>query len=118
MDERRAYPRMRVDKNAACTIENRFTPLACNVDDISLSGVRITMSKNLFPEAFSNITLDIPETLSFNVGTHVAWHDEYEGKNTYGLAFNRLDDGDRDKIAIFIKDNLFKTLSKEWWRGL
>ena len=100
MDERRGYPRMRVGKEATCAIENRLAPIACNVEDISLSGVRITMSKNLFPEVFSNITLNIPEGLSFNAGAHVAWHDEYEGRNTYGLSFNRLDDTEKDKIAL------------------
>jgi len=48
MEERRVYPRMRVGREAEITIENRISPLLCTVEDISLSGVRLTMSKNLF----------------------------------------------------------------------
>lgn len=118
MEERRIYPRMKVDRAASCMIENRIAPIVCNVEDISLSGIRITMLKKLLPEVFSNVTLDIPNALSFNAGAHVAWHDEYEGKNTYGLSFNRIDDADKDKIAAFIRDNSFKDLREQWWKGL
>ncbi len=118
MEERRVYPRMRVDREATCVIENRVAPIACSVDDISLNGIRITMSRNLLPEVFSNVTLAITDALSFNAGAHVAWHDEYEGRNTYGLSFSRIDDIDRDKIAAFIRDNSFKDLREQWWKGL
>ncbi|MDD3087905.1 MAG: PilZ domain-containing protein [Candidatus Omnitrophica bacterium] len=118
MEERRIYPRMRVGREAAVTIENRVSPLLCTVEDISLSGVRLTMAKNLLSEVFSNISLAISDALSVDLGAHVAWQSEYEGKNTYGLHFNRINDSDRDKLAEYIRDNSFKELREQWWKGL
>lgn len=118
MQEHRSYPRIKVEKEAGCMIENRLTPILCTVDDISESGVRLTMNKNLLPEVFSNLNLSVGDALSFSASAHVAWHDEYEGKNTYGLSFNRIDNMDRQKIAEYIRDNSLKDLREQWWKGL
>ncbi|MFA5311142.1 MAG: PilZ domain-containing protein [Candidatus Omnitrophota bacterium] len=118
MEERRVYPRMRVGLEAAMTIENRVSPLACTVDDISLSGIRLTMPKKLLPEVFSRISLAISDALTVDLGAHVAWQGEYEGKDTYGLHFNRINDPDKGKLAEYIRDNSFKELKEQWWKGL
>jgi len=118
MEERRGYPRIKVEKGAALMIENRINPIPCTVDDISVSGVRLTMPNNLLPEVFSDMNLVIPDFLSFNAGAHVAWQDESGGRSTYGLSFNSIDDIDRQRIAEYIRENSFKDLRDQWWKGL
>ena len=118
MEERRSYPRMKVNREAVFRIENRSNPIACTVEDISVSGIRLALNKNLLPEVFSNIGLAIGDILNFNLGAQVAWHDESEGRNTYGLSFNRIDDVDRNRISQYIRENSFKDLRDQWWKGL
>ncbi|PIS33456.1 MAG: hypothetical protein COT38_05255 [Candidatus Omnitrophica bacterium CG08_land_8_20_14_0_20_41_16] len=88
------------------------------MEDISVSGIRLALSKNLLLEVFSNISLAVGGILNFNVGAQVAWQNEYEGRNTYGLYFNRIDDTDRNRISQYIRENSFKDLRDQWWKGL
>ncbi|MBM3244139.1 MAG: PilZ domain-containing protein [Candidatus Omnitrophica bacterium] len=118
MQERRMYPRVAVNKEASFYIENRLSPIPCRVEDISLGGLKVSMHKSLLPEVFSNISLSIPDVFDFNAGTQVAWQDEYEGRCTYGLIFNRLGDDDKDRISGYIQDNSFKGLKEHWWKDL
>jgi len=114
MEERRNFPRIAVNKQASLFIENRLNSIPCVVEDISASGARLLLNKSLFPEVFSNINLVIPDSFDFNTGAHVAWHDETDGRNTYGLFFNRIDEGNRNKLSEYIRGDSLENSRKGW----
>ena len=98
-DERRSYPRMKVNREAQFQIGGLSNSIPCIVEDISMSGMRLCLRKNLFPEVFSSFNLALDDGLVFDAGAHVAWHDESEAGNTYGLSFNRINEPDSDRIS-------------------
>ena len=118
MEERRRHPRIRVSKEAVVRIEDRINPLPAYVEDISASGVRLILSKKLFPEVFSRASLETADELSFNFGASVRWQEEYEGKNAYGLSFNWIDEEGRRKLNEYIQEKSFKDFKEKWWEGL
>jgi c-di-GMP-binding flagellar brake protein YcgR len=122
MEERRCEPRWTVNQQAQLQIEDHPNYIPCTVEDISSRGMCISLGKHLFAEAFSNINIILGDALAFNTGAHVAWEEEEEGKNTYGLFFNRIDDLDKEKVTQYINNNfsdkLMEDSRKQWWRGL
>lgn len=121
MDERRSAPRWAVNMDAQLQIEDHPHSIPCTVEDISTNGMRISLGRRLFAETFSNISLALGEALNFNVGAHVAWEEQGEGKSTYGLFFSNIDDDQRGRIKEYIYNNFSDQERREsnetWWRG-
>jgi c-di-GMP-binding flagellar brake protein YcgR len=121
MDERRCVPRWTVNREAQLQVEDHPNLIRCVVEDISTKGMRLTLGRYLFPEAFSNITVALGDALNFNVNAHVAWQEKVDCYSTYGLQFSNIDDEQRSKLEHFIDAN-FSDKEKEesngkWWRG-
>jgi len=117
MEECRQIARWQINKEAELTFEDGISPIPCMVEDISTRGMKVTLNRDLFPEAFSNFRLFLTEDLVFNVGAHVAWHDNAYEKNIYGLSFNRIEPSTRSRISEYVKNNFPGELVKQWWRG-
>jgi len=121
MDERRCVPRWTVNKEAQLQVEDHPNFISCMVEDISTRGMRLSLGRALFPEAFSRISLVLGAALSFDVGAHVAWQEQSEGKNTYGLLFSDIDESQRSKVERYINANFSEEereqSNKQWWRG-
>ena len=76
MDERRIAPRWQINQAAELTVENGFKSIPCVVEDISSSGICISLKRNLFNDVFSSFDLALAEDFKFNLGAHVAWRDQ------------------------------------------
>lgn len=118
MENRRTSPRLAVNQLAELRIENNLRPIPCTVEDISASGMRVSLSRNLFPEVFSNVNFFLSDNFGFDVGATVAWQESVEGRNTYGLRFNRIDDSDRERISQFVGNLPSEEERNNWWKGL
>jgi len=122
MNERRSAQRWSVNKEAQLQVQDRENVFPCFVEDLSANGMRISLGKYLFPEVFSKMTLALGDALSFNTGAHVAWQESQEGRNTYGLSFNDIDEVQRNRIQHYINNNFTDTISErnkeQWWKGL
>jgi hypothetical protein len=118
MDERRSQPRWQINQNAELTVEDGVKPMHCVVEDISPSGMCISMNRNLFNETFADFNLVLDENFEFNVNAHVAWRDAAYEKNIYGLSFDRIDESVRTRISEYVKNNFPDVLVKQWWKGL
>ena len=117
MQERRRAARWQINKEAGLTFEGGISPIPCMVEDISTSGMKVSLSRDLFHEAFSSFKLALAEDLEFNAGAHVAWHDNAYGKNIYGLSFNRIEESAISRISEYVKNNFSGELVKQWWGG-
>ena len=118
MESRRTSPRLTVNQLAELRIENNLNPIPCIVEDISAGGMRVSLGRNLFSEVFSNVNFALSDNFSFDVGATVAWQENKEGRNTYGLCFDRIDDLDRERISQFVGSDLSEKERDNWWKGL
>lgn len=117
MDERRSMPRWQINQQAELKIENAFRAIPCVVEDISPGGLCISLKRNLFDDVFSNFKLSLNEDFELNTGAHVAWRDQTDEKNIYGLSFNRIEDSLRKRIGDYVQKNFPGLLVKQWWKG-
>jgi c-di-GMP-binding flagellar brake protein YcgR len=117
MEERRVNPRLQINQAAGLTIEGSPSTIPCTVEDISEGGMRVSLGRRLFPEIFSNVTFALTENFGFNVGAAVRWQEEAEGRSTYGLMFNRIDEPDRRWIAQYVNSSMEEEAKNRWWRG-
>jgi c-di-GMP-binding flagellar brake protein YcgR len=117
MDERRSMPRWQINHPAELTVENGIRSISCLIEDISLTGMRIVLKRNLFDEVFANFRLAFGLDFELDMGARVIWRDQTSETNIYGLAFNRSDDSIRTKIDGYVKKNFPDLLAKQWWKG-
>ncbi|MFH0917729.1 MAG: PilZ domain-containing protein [Candidatus Omnitrophota bacterium] len=117
MDERRIKPRWEINQGAQLTVENGVRPIPCVVEDISQTGARISLRRNLFDEVFSNFKLVLPQDLELNVGAQVVWRQNQSEINIYGLEFNRIDKTAKEQLDQYINNNFHDLLVKHWWGG-
>jgi c-di-GMP-binding flagellar brake protein YcgR len=117
MDERRIKPRWQINQSAELTFENGVRPVSCVVEDISQSGMRVSLRKNLFDDVFSNFKLALPQDLELEIGAQVAWRQEKFERHIYGLAFNQIDKSASENLDRYINDNFHGLIVKHWWEG-
>lgn len=117
MGDRRISPRLALNQLAELRVEDNLKPIPCTVEDISESGMRVSLRRCLFPEVFSNVKFTLSDNFGFDVGAAVAWQESVEGRNTYGLQFNRIDDSDRERISEFVNSSLVEEEKNNWWSG-
>ena len=118
MEERRIKPRWQINQRTELIVENGVRAIPCRVEDIRTSGRRVSLTKNLFPEVFSNFSLALTDDFVFNAGAHVAWQDNAYERNIYGLSFNRIEESARNRISEYVKNNFPGELIKQWWKGV
>ena len=116
MENRRSCPRLAINQLAELRIENNLRPIPCTVEDISTGGLCVSLNRDLFPEVFSNVNFSLSENFGFDVGATVAWRESAEGRNTYGLRFNRIDDLDRERISRYVGNDPPEEERKNWWK--
>lgn len=118
MGNRRRSPRLAVNQLAELRIEDNLRPIPCIVEDISAGGICVSLHRDLFPEVFSNVSFALANNFGFDAGATVAWQDNTEGRSTYGLRFNRIDDSSRAHIAQYVSKSPSEEEKNNWWKGL
>ncbi len=118
MENRRSSPRLAINHLAELRIEDNLRPIPCTVEDISAGGMCVSLNRSLFPEVFSNVNFSLSENFGFDVGATVAWQENVEGRNTYGLRFDRIDDFDRERISKYVGNDPSEEERNNWWKGL
>ncbi|HNW40142.1 MAG TPA: PilZ domain-containing protein [Candidatus Omnitrophota bacterium] len=117
MDERRIKPRWQINQGAELTFENGVHAIPCVVEDISQSGMRVALRRNLFDDVFSNFKLAFTNDFELNLGAQVVWREEKFEKNIYGLVFNRIDKMALEGLDQYIENNFHDLVVKHWWEG-
>jgi len=118
MEERRGAARWQINKRAELTVKDGLRPIPCLVEDISGRGMRIALTKDLFPEVFANFNLSLSEAFTFDAEARLAWSEKIYEKNIYGLAFERMEEPVREGITRYIKDNFPAEMAKQVWSGI
>ena len=118
MLKRRRSPRLEINQLAELRIGNNLKSIPCTVEDISAGGLCVSLNRSLFPEVFSNVNFNLVDNFDFDVGATVAWQDNTEGKSTYGLRFDQIDDSSRARIAQYVGEGPSEAERYNWWKGL
>jgi len=112
MDEKRAVPRWQINQEAGLTADGGVKPIPCLVEDISTRGMRISMRRNIFPEVFSNFSLALSDNFALNLSAQVAWQNQREDRNIFGLVFNRNEESLKFKIHEYVKNSFPEIMVK------
>ena len=118
MEERRSVSRWQINKRADLTFENGVKSIPCVVEDISTCGARVSLHKDLFPEAFSNFSLALDDDCVFDAEANVPWTEKIYERNVFGLSFNRIEESAKSRITQYVKDNFPDEMIKHVWRGV
>lgn len=117
MEERRIKPRWRINQGAELTVENGVKPIPCVVEDISYGGMCLSLRRNLFDDVFSSFKLSLADNLELNIGAQVAWRQDQQERNIYGLSFNWIDDSAKEDLGRYIDERFHNLVIKHWWEG-
>ena len=118
MDEKRTEPRWQINKAAGLTVDGGARPIPCRVEDISTRGACISVSKDLFPEVFSDFSLSLSDNFALNLSAQVAWQNQRENRNIFGLTFNQADESLKSKIYEYVRSSFPEIMRKQWWAGM
>jgi hypothetical protein len=117
MDDRRVLNRWQINQRAQLTFENGVKPIPCIIEDISPSGMRVSLKRNLFDEVFSDFKLTLDQEVELDLGAQVVWRQEQFERNIYGLAFNRIDQDGKSRLNQYISRDFHDLVVKHWWEG-
>jgi c-di-GMP-binding flagellar brake protein YcgR len=117
MEERRRGARWQINQRAGLTVKDGLSSIPCVVEDISTRGMRLSLKKSLFPEAFSNFNIALSDGFEFNSGAQVAWSEKVYEEDVYGLSFSRIEEPVKNRIVQYIKDNFPDEMRKQLWSG-
>ncbi|MFA5232040.1 MAG: PilZ domain-containing protein [Candidatus Omnitrophota bacterium] len=115
MDERRVKPRWQINQGAELIVENGVKAIPCVVEDLSQEGVRISLSRNLFDDAFSRFKLSLAEDCELNINAQVVWRKEHYERNIYGLLFNHTEKSVQEDIDQYIRKYYPGLIAKYLW---
>ncbi len=116
-NERRVLNRWEINQSAQLTFENGVKPIPCIVEDISLSGMRVSIKRDLFNEVFSDFKLFLDQGMEFELGAQVVWRQEQFERNIYGLEFSRINQEGKNRLKQYISRDFHDLIVKHWWEG-
>jgi hypothetical protein len=115
MEERRIKPRWPINQSAELTVENGVRAIPCFVEDISQSGMRLSLRRDLFDDTFSNFRLALADDFELDAGAQVVRREKQYERNIYALAFNRIGQSAQEGIERYVKRNFPDLMLKHWW---
>ncbi|MDD5156012.1 MAG: PilZ domain-containing protein [Candidatus Omnitrophica bacterium] len=114
MQEHRGSHRWQINWQAKVRVGDKEHLTDCHINDINLKGLRFTLTEQLAPDTFINLSLILTGDFVLNVEAWVAWHKTTEGLNTYGLYFNKIREADKERIGQFIQKNFPEEINRQW----
>ncbi len=117
MQSRRLGIRWQTNKPAKVKLEGAEDFVNCMLSNISLKGLKITLTEKLPIDKFCKLDLILSDKFSLNIEVWVAWHKTISDLNSYGVYFKKMKDSDRENIYKFIRSDFPEQLKKQWWEG-
>lgn len=116
MSDRRACPRWKINWQAQVKFSHKENLTNCHITDINYKGLRISLEDKLAQDTFLSLSITLSCDCVLNVEAWVAWHKPSEGRNTYGLYFNKIKEADKEKIYQFIHKHFRQEIKRQWWQ--
>lgn len=98
-------------------------PTSCQVHNISLKGVEVTLARELAQDRSNKLQLYFDDGHPVSAEGWVMWHRRVDGLNVYGLYFTRISDTDKEKLYEFVVrhcrqqvyDNMYRETLDDTW---
>lgn len=117
MGEGRRFVRWQVNRQTKIKVRSEHTNLDCQIEEISLKGLRITSPQKLTKNKLS-INIVLGEAVSLNAEVSVVWLRTVKGGYAYGLYFTRIKDIDKEKIYEFLQKNFPEQIKQKRWKDI
>jgi len=117
MLERRKFARCPINQQGVLKLEQAVKGTFCQIKDINVKGVKITLNIKLPQDSALKINLKLAEDCTIDAEIWVAWHKVVNGVNHYGIYFSKIKDADKDKIYKFIDKYRPSDLEQKPWLG-
>ncbi|MCX5696799.1 MAG: PilZ domain-containing protein [Candidatus Omnitrophica bacterium] len=111
---RRRFIRWRVGHEIKLSVEDSPVPVSCQLDDISLKGIRLSLGIELKENRAVRLRFEFSEEFILDVEAWVAWHKMEGGFHSYGLYFTRVTDQQKEKIYQFIRRYFSEEITRRW----
>ncbi|MFA5349750.1 MAG: PilZ domain-containing protein [Candidatus Omnitrophota bacterium] len=108
MQEHRKLPRWLINRQASIKLEGQAREILCWIKDINFKGMQIALSHKLNVDSYIRFSLALSDESSLDTQAWVAWHRQLDGRDVYGLYFNKLNKADEDRIYQFLYHNIQK----------
>lgn len=107
MLEHRRYPRWQVDnRQVRIKLEGAPRETFCTIRDIDYKGMQVSLDARLEVDTYVKFKLSLCEEYPLETEAWVAWRRQINGRNFYGLCFDKLTGDDEEKIYKFLYHNL------------
>ncbi|MBI3602768.1 MAG: PilZ domain-containing protein [Candidatus Omnitrophica bacterium] len=115
MDERRQIPRWEIKQPAKVKIGPEGEFVDCVIEDLNLKGLCMSVSTQLPENDPLKMVLELPGYLHLDVGAHIPWVRQAEGRYIYGMSFSTIMDESKEKIYKYLSKNFPGEFRRKWW---
>jgi c-di-GMP-binding flagellar brake protein YcgR len=115
MAEKRKFNRWQVNRPAKIKLAGAETFTSCNIHDISMKGLKVSLPLKLPPDTFLELKIALSDELTLQAQVWIVWHKTVDNFNVYGLYFSKIPDSDKEKIYRFIRRDFPEQMNKQWW---
>lgn len=117
MQDQRQIPRWQVNQRARFNLSQSMDWCDCQLDDISLKGLRITLPQSFNLREPIGMSLLLEDGFALRVEGIPCWSKPSDGQNSYGISFTRIFDEDKERIFQFIQKHCADQFKQHWWGG-
>lgn len=115
MKSRRQVARWQAHRQARVKLEGSGSFVDAQLSDISLKGLKITLSEKLPIDQHFKLDLVLSDEFNLCVEVWVAWQKTFDNLNTYGLYFSKIKDSDKERVYQFIRKDFPAQINRQWW---
>jgi hypothetical protein len=117
MQERREIPRWQVKERARYALSSSLKWEDCILQDINLKGMSLSLTQNTMFRNPLDISLAVEDGFTLRVEGKACWEKLEGGLRTYGVAFTRIFDDDKERLYQFIQKHCERQFKDKWWEG-
>ncbi len=114
--DRRNIVRWPVNVDAKLKVADSSALLPCQIKDINLKGIQISLAEKLEKDKFLKLSFFLPESIVLDVEAWVAWQKVIDNVNIYGIYFSKIKGSEKEKIYNFVYKYCGDKVKKHVWQ--
>jgi len=114
--DRRSIVRWPISVDAKLKIADSQKSLPCQIKDINLKGIQISLAEKLEKDTFLKLRFFLLDSIVLHVEAWVVWHKAIDNVNIYGLYFSKIRGSEKEKIYNFVYRYCGDKVEKHAWQ--
>jgi c-di-GMP-binding flagellar brake protein YcgR len=111
---RRRFVRWHFGHEVKLTVDNSVVPVSCQLEDLSLKGMRLLLGIKLKEDRPQSLRLEFSDGLILDVEAWVVWHKMQGGFHAYGLYFVRITAAQKESLYQLIRRYFSDEIARRW----